>query len=161
MEGRVETPTDKEHHTMKTFSRARAAKAAVQKVLENHEAVGEVETFEVTEGRFSAKVTFPADTKVSPWMAEDLNGFEWAVAVVFEEQPGGVGYPAPAPVTAEEAAEVKEPKKVGSTKRVWQMADSMPGATRKEVVAACVAEGVNPGTARTQYQHWFAANKKG
>lgn len=41
------------------------------------------------------------------------------------------------------------------TKLVWCIADSMPGASRKEVMEACVAQGVASGTARTQYQHWF------
>lgn len=41
------------------------------------------------------------------------------------------------------------------TKRVWDIADSMPEASRKEVIAACVAAGIAYGTSRTQYQHWF------
>lgn len=41
------------------------------------------------------------------------------------------------------------------TKLVWDIADKMPGAKRKEVVEACVAAGIAYGTARTQYQHWF------
>ena len=43
------------------------------------------------------------------------------------------------------------------TKKVWAIADSMPGASRKEVIAACVAQGIAPGTSRTQYQAWFKA----
>jgi hypothetical protein len=39
-------------------------------------------------------------------------------------------------------------------KRVWAMAESMPGASRSEVVAACVAAGINKNTAGTQYFHW-------
>lgn len=41
------------------------------------------------------------------------------------------------------------------TKLVWDIADKMPGAKRKEVIEACVAAGIAYGTARTQYQHWF------
>ena len=41
------------------------------------------------------------------------------------------------------------------TKKVWHIADSMPGAKRKEVIEACVLQGIAYGTARTQYQHWF------
>lgn len=37
---------------------------------------------------------------------------------------------------------------------VWDIADKMPGARRKDVVAACVAKGVAFYTARTQYQLW-------
>lgn len=43
------------------------------------------------------------------------------------------------------------------TKKVWNVADSMPGASRKEVIAACIAQGIAPGTSRTQYQAWFKA----
>lgn len=41
---------------------------------------------------------------------------------------------------------------------VWAIADAMiydnPNATRKEIMAACMASGVTYGTARTQYQKW-------
>lgn len=43
------------------------------------------------------------------------------------------------------------------TKKVWNVADSMPGASRKDVIAACVELGIAPGTSRTQYQAWFKA----
>ncbi|HBP5740821.1 hypothetical protein [Pseudomonas aeruginosa] len=39
-------------------------------------------------------------------------------------------------------------------KRVWAIADSMPEAKRKDVIAACVEEGIAFFTARTQYQKW-------
>lgn len=39
-------------------------------------------------------------------------------------------------------------------KRVWEIADSMPDARRKDVIAACVDQGVAFYTARTQYQKW-------
>ena len=42
---------------------------------------------------------------------------------------------------------------------VWNMADSMPGAARKDVVAACVEAGVALYTAKTQYQQWYTAKK--
>lgn len=45
------------------------------------------------------------------------------------------------------------------TKKVWAIADSMPGASRKDVIAACEAAGIGPGTSRTQYQAWFTAMK--
>lgn len=40
--------------------------------------------------------------------------------------------------------------------RVWTVASSMVGARRRDVVAACVAQGVAFYTARTQYQRWYA-----
>lgn len=48
---------------------------------------------------------------------------------------------------------------VKPTKKVWEIASSMPEASRKEVIAACVAAGIAPGTARTQYQAFFSARK--
>lgn len=44
-------------------------------------------------------------------------------------------------------------------KKVWAIANSMPNERRKMVIAACVEAGVAYSTARTQYQHWFKANK--
>ena len=52
----------------------------------------------------------------------------------------------------------KKPR-TGACKKVWDMADSMPGAKRSEVISACVAAGLNLGTAKTQYQLWFASKK--
>lgn len=43
------------------------------------------------------------------------------------------------------------------TKLVWQIADSMPSATRKDVISACVEKGVHPSTASTQYSKWNRA----
>lgn len=57
---------------------------------------------------------------------------------------------APAPVVkARNASTVESP-----VKRVWAIADSMPEAKRKDVIAACVKEGIAFFTARTQYQKW-------
>ena len=46
------------------------------------------------------------------------------------------------------------------TKLVWRMADEMVGADRKDVIAACVAAGVNKSTAQTQYYKWSKARSK-
>ena len=43
-------------------------------------------------------------------------------------------------------------------KRVWAIADEMIGQPRKDVIAACVAAGVNKSTANTQYYHWSKKN---
>lgn len=54
----------------------------------------------------------------------------------------------------------------GVTKRVWDIADKMTagnygsGRDRAEVIAACVAEGINPATAATQYSKWRKARGK-
>lgn len=50
---------------------------------------------------------------------------------------------------------------LGPTKRVWHIADSMPKASRKDVMAECIRQGVAYGTARTQYQAWFKASQEG
>lgn len=42
-------------------------------------------------------------------------------------------------------------------KTVWETADAMPGASRADVVAACVAKGVNKATAGTQFYRWQKA----
>lgn len=38
--------------------------------------------------------------------------------------------------------------------QVWAVADSMPEAKRKDIIAACVEQGIAFFTARTQYQKW-------
>lgn len=43
---------------------------------------------------------------------------------------------------------------------VWNIAESMPGAKRKEVLEACVAAGIAYYTARTQYQQWKSLQPK-
>lgn len=43
---------------------------------------------------------------------------------------------------------------VGPVARVWVVAQSMPRASRKDVLAACVALGIKEKTAATQYQLW-------
>jgi len=45
----------------------------------------------------------------------------------------------------------------GATARVWQIADSMPGADRKAIIAACIAAGINEATAGTQFSKWRKA----
>lgn len=45
-------------------------------------------------------------------------------------------------------------------KQVWHIADSMPTATRKEVIQACEDAGIAFYTARTQYQQWSACQKE-
>lgn len=51
-------------------------------------------------------------------------------------------------------------KVIRPTKMVWDIADSMPKASRKEVMEACVAAGIAYGTSRTQYQAWFKASQE-
>lgn len=44
--------------------------------------------------------------------------------------------------------------------QVWHIADSMLGAKRKEVLAACIENGIAFYTARTQYQLWSQCQKE-
>jgi hypothetical protein len=44
---------------------------------------------------------------------------------------------------------------------VFDLADKMKGARRRDVIAAAVEAGVNYYTARTQYQIWYTASKGG
>ena len=45
-------------------------------------------------------------------------------------------------------------------KQVFHIADSMQGASRKEVIEACVNAGIAFNTARTQYQNWSSVQKE-
>lgn len=56
--------------------------------------------------------------------------------------------------TKKEFSDIESP-----CRRVWVIAESMEGARRKEVIEACVANGIAYNTARTQYQHWSKAKK--
>lgn len=62
------------------------------------------------------------------------------------------GGPKPAAEGGTPTAPVK-----GATARVWAIADTMPTADRKSIIEACVAEGINPSTAGTQYSKWKKA----
>lgn len=55
----------------------------------------------------------------------------------------------------------RAPRGEGSVAKVWQMCNAMPGASRKEVVAACVANGINPSTASVQYGAWKKSQEGG
>lgn len=71
-----------------------------------------------------------------------------------------------APKAPKASSEAKAPSKPGATKRVWEIADSKYAIQvptpeniklfRKAVVDACEAEGINPGTAATQFGKWKA-----
>lgn len=51
-------------------------------------------------------------------------------------------------------SDVESPVKI-----VWRVASEMVGASRKDVVEACVALGVNKATASTQYYRWQKASE--
>lgn len=45
----------------------------------------------------------------------------------------------------------------GPSELVFEIADEMKGAKRKDVVDAAISKGVTPNTARAAYQHWRVA----
>lgn len=51
----------------------------------------------------------------------------------------------------------KAPKAGTATGKVWEIATANSSLARKDVVALCVEAGINPATARTQYQRWSKA----
>lgn len=192
----------------KTYSRARAAKAALLKLLEMHETEAlDIHTQEVAPGRWAAKALFadPITPELQADLVEQGIGFiappmppeedediftagdelPWdEVLMLSDEEAPELDAPdidaaikadaeADAAIDrmAAEALATDTPKRSGyikevsaekgATKRVWAIADSMPGATRKDVVEACRKAGIAFGTARTQYQKWYTAKKSG
>lgn len=50
-----------------------------------------------------------------------------------------------------------KPSPSGATGKVWLIADRVhaeKGLDRKAIIDACIAEGINPATAGTQYSRW-------
>ena len=113
---------------------------------------------------------FNFDATKQPMLVEPEAGGRWSI---FTPTPEGTK-PADTPGDSEahKAAYRKAVKDVYATKeratapirnrsdgdspvkRVWAIAEAMPGANRSEVVSACVAAGINKNTAGTQYFHW-------
>lgn len=59
-----------------------------------------------------------------------------------------------APAAPRARSEAANPSKL-----VWEIAETMPGASRQDVVAACIEKGVNKSTAQTQYYRWLKSKK--
>lgn len=65
-------------------------------------------------------------------------------------------------LTKKEVKKVEKVNKSTASKPcslVWEICEQMKGAKRKEVLAACVEQGVAYYTARTQYQQWLVASR--
>lgn len=173
--------------TIKTFTRARAAVAAARKFLEEaglEAFVDSIEGFEsgAEPGRFGAKVALKSGAGREIENSIIAKGFGVAIKVrkdepvVVDEATPVAEIPLP-PVEEGEAEpqEGAEPparktayihgssSMKGACRLVHETASQMvaknPQATRKEVIAACVAKGVAFGTARTQYQAWKSGKK--
>lgn len=152
--------------TIKTYSRARSAKAALQKILDMHETEGEILTHEIEPGRFVAGVTF--DDPIMPELEADLTeqGFGYAVPQVEEEDETfgdeeGEPLPPITPATPRKRSGYinENSNHQGVVAEVHWICDSFPNASRKEIIAKCRAAGIAFGTARTQYQKWFSKRK--
>lgn len=50
-------------------------------------------------------------------------------------------------------------RKSGAVAKVWEIAGKI-GKDRAKVLEACAAAGINPNTAKTQYQRWLHRNDK-
>ncbi|MGE4486329.1 MAG: hypothetical protein AB7C95_00715 [Synergistaceae bacterium] len=61
----------------------------------------------------------------------------------------------------EEKFVLRKSEMEGACALVHQIANSMPNARRKDVIAACVAQGIATNTARTQYQRWYKSRQEG
>lgn len=64
-----------------------------------------------------------------------------------------------APKKAKAAKKSEGGQRNGNCRKVWDMADAMPGERRKDVIEACVAAGIPLATAKTQYQLWFVSQR--
>lgn len=149
----------------KTYARARAAKAALTKILAGHEVEAEVTAVEVGGGRFTAHAEFAPGTVVDALLTEDLAGFSWrlpALESVEDELPAEVDNPAAVALPPRKSGYINEVSAFGGVLnyvrgRIPELAEM--GLGRKEVIDRLRAEGVAYGTARTQYQKWFANQK--
>ena len=97
----------------------------------------------------------------------------WCYEIVIEEpaveepavEEPAVEEPAVEEPAVEEPA-VEEPV-IGACAQVWLIAESAHKAAseigtkprRSDIIRACINKGINPSTAKTQYQIWFTKNK--
>ena len=50
-------------------------------------------------------------------------------------------------------------RSAGAVSKAWAIFNKNPKAERHEVLATCEKAGINPNTAKTQYQRWLHASK--
>ena len=178
---------------IKTYTRARAAKAKARDIVVGmHEfpaGTYGIETPELAEGRFAAKVVvdFAALNAISlaaadavALLREDLAGAGCALEVINQVAVGEDAGKTAAEVIDEEIAEIRAEKTLANDPPpskasyvneastfggvVSYCREVIPqlaakGMTRKAVIEELRNRGVAYGTARTQYQHWFASRK--
>lgn len=183
---------------IKTYTRARAAKAKARDIVggmhEFPEGAYEIETPELAEGRFTAKVVVDfavlsamsiAAADAIDLLREDLTGAGLVFEVVNQVEVGEDAGKTAAEVLDEEIAEIRAEKTLA---QVENPSDPLPGKasyvneastfggvvsycrevipqlaakgmTRKAVIEELRNRGAAYGTARTQYQQWFASRR--
>lgn len=106
--------------------------------------------------------TYAAKSSVSRWAKKEL-GPDWKEQGTIESNEDGKFFFLPTPAQAEKdekddgllhKSTVASPCQV-----VWDIAEQMEGAKRKDILAACVEAGIAFYTARTQYQKYREAVK--
>ena len=62
-------------------------------------------------------------------------------------------------ITDDSDPDVRYPREGSKSRKVWNIADSMPDASRKEVIEVCTQQQLNWHTASTQYNRWKNARR--
>lgn len=91
----------------------------------------------------------------------EARGFELQKSGPVEKKPAPDNWakPAAGPIARTGSLTKATAPKRGVTARVWAIADTVEGGDRKAIIDACVAEGINPATAATQYSKWKKAQQ--
>lgn len=147
---------------MKTYStKANARRAAKSQGLD----LNTLDFFELEENAWTWRVLAIDETST-----EELSeqGYTEDSEAALAEEAGQLGgdqvlaeeYDGPEVAEAEAAPKLNKSTADRPCTLVWNIADAMPGAKRKEVIEACVKAGVAYYTARTQYQQWKSLQPK-
>lgn len=107
--------------------------------------------------------TYAASSSVGRWAKKNL-GPEWNSMGTIEKNEDGRFFYQPFPEETKEETKddgLLHKSTIGSPCQVvWDIAEKMEGAKRKDVLAACVDAGIAFYTARTQYQKYREAVKE-
>lgn len=103
--------------------------------------------------------TYAAKSSVARWAKKEL-GADWKETGTVEQDAEGKFY-YKANVVKSSDGDLKGKSSIDSPCRVvWDIAEEMEGARRKDILAACVEAGIAFYTARTQYQKYREAMKE-
>lgn len=91
-----------------------------------------------------------------------LDPFLWGLARPTAQTAKRRRVAAPSRAAADEPP-AEPPKSGDKCLHVWEIAEAMhradPNCRRRDVHAECVRQGINPSTARTQYQRWWSSRR--